>query len=411
MPWDILKTFAWLGLTAFGGPAAHLAIFQRLLVGEGKWVSKAHYLRVLAVVNLIPGPNSTETAMLLGHARGGAGGLLLAGFGFIFPAALVTLVLVALYQEAASIQLVQGTFQGLKLAVLALIAQALWELLSSAQKQPKIWIFVLVGLVMASLGWAEWAVVLLVGLVSALSKSTKMLVGVELISLFRFFLLVGATLFGSGYALVGLMQQMVARGWLSPSELLNALALGQIRALAYHSHSSGLPSSWPPRSGALNGWYFPSRLCLYLPSSRCPEPSRRTPPSRSLFAGCFWSGFGANCLGLMAFGTGNLGGRVGAVFRAAGISTPAAYASSAASSGSFCAWRSSMEHCSGPVACWPPGAGRSTSVQEKKHNPAYTSIRCPHQISDVKDTRPQAFRITPNATRAEADPAAGSGPG
>jgi chromate transporter len=55
MPWEILKTFAWLGLTAFGGPAAHLAIFQHLLVGEGKWVSKAHYLRVLAVVNLIPG--------------------------------------------------------------------------------------------------------------------------------------------------------------------------------------------------------------------------------------------------------------------------------------------------------------------------------------------------------------------
>jgi chromate transporter len=227
MPWEILKTFAWLGLTAFGGPAAHLAIFQHLLVGEGKWVSKAHYLRVLAVVNLIPGPNSTETAMLLGYARGGAGGLLLAGFGFIFPATLVTLVLVVLYKEAASLRLVQGTFQGLKLAVLALIAQALWELLPSPQKQPKTWIFALLGLVMASLGWAEWAVVLLVGLVSALSKSTKTL-GVEPISLFWFFLLVGATLFGSGYALVGLMQQMVARGWLSPGELLNALALGQI---------------------------------------------------------------------------------------------------------------------------------------------------------------------------------------
>jgi chromate transporter len=227
MPWDILKTFAWLGLTVFGGPAAHFAIFQRLLVGEGKWVSREQYLKMLAAVNLIPGPNSTETAMLLGHARGGSWGLLLAGIGFIVPAALVTLALVALYQEVASIPLVQGAFLGLKLAVVALIAQALWDLLPHPRKQPLTWMLALAGLVLAGLGLVEWAVVLLVGFLMMMSKTTRML-SVEPISLFWFFLLVGSTLFGSGYVLIGLMQEMVHRGWLSSSELLNALALGQI---------------------------------------------------------------------------------------------------------------------------------------------------------------------------------------
>jgi chromate transporter len=227
MPWEILKTFAWLGLTAFGGPAAHLAVFQRLLVGEGKWVSKEQYLKMLAAVNLIPGPNSTETAMLLGHARGGAWGLLSAGIGFIVPAALVTLALVALYREMASLPLIQGAFLGLKLAVVALITQALWDLLPHPGKLPQTWLLALAGFAMARLGLVEWAVVLLVGLVTALGRSARIL-SVEPVSLFWFFLLVGATLFGSGYTLVGLMQPMVTRGWLSPSELLNALALGQI---------------------------------------------------------------------------------------------------------------------------------------------------------------------------------------
>lgn len=226
MHWAILKTFIWLGLTAFGGPAAHFAIFQRLLVGEGKWVSKEQYLKILAAVNLIPGPNSTETAMLLGHARGGPWGLVLAGLGFIVPAALVTLLLVALYQEVASLPLVEGAFLGLKLGLIALIAQALWDLLPKPQQQPQTWLLALAGLALAALGLAEWAVVLMVGLIWMLRGIPAL--SVEPISLFWFFVLVGSTLFGLGYVLIGLMQEMVTRGWLSSSELLNALALGQI---------------------------------------------------------------------------------------------------------------------------------------------------------------------------------------
>ncbi len=266
MPWEIMKTFAWLGLTAFGGPAAHFALFQRLLVGEGKWVSKEQYLRMLAAVNLIPGPNSTETAMLLGHAKGGQWGLLLAGFGFIVPAALVTLALVALYQEIASLPLIQGAFLGLKLAVVALIAQALWDLLPHPQKQPQTWMLALAGLVMAGLGVVEWAVVLLVGVLVALGRSGRTL-SVEPISLFWFFLLVGSSLFGSGYVLIGLMQEMVTRGWLSPGELLNALALGQITPgplLTTATAVGYLAAGFPGAALSTVGIFLPSFIFTFL---------------------------------------------------------------------------------------------------------------------------------------------------
>ncbi|MCL6569518.1 MAG: chromate transporter, partial [Meiothermus silvanus] len=64
---EVLRTFFFLGLTAFGGPAAHIAIFQRLLVEERGWVNREDFRKLLGAVNLIPGPNSTEMTMLLGY--------------------------------------------------------------------------------------------------------------------------------------------------------------------------------------------------------------------------------------------------------------------------------------------------------------------------------------------------------
>lgn len=280
----MLKTFVWLGLTAFGGPAAHFAIFQQLLVGEGKWVSKTQYLRMLAAVNLIPGPNSTETAMLLGYARAGSWGLLLAGLGFIVPAAGVTLALVALYQEVASLPSVQGAFLGLKLAVVALIAQALWDLLPHPQKQPQTWVLALTGLTMAGLGMVEWAVVLLVGLLVMLGKSWRTL-SVEPLSLFWFFFLVGSTLFGSGYVLIGLMQEMVSRGWLGSSDLLNALALGQITPgplLTTATTAGYLAAGIPGAVLSTVGIFLPSFIFTFLVAGSC-TAGRRIPSPKLFF--------------------------------------------------------------------------------------------------------------------------------
>ena len=78
-----LREIAWaflkLGLTAFGGPAAHIAIMEREFVRERKWVTHAEFLDLLGATNLIPGPNSTEMAIHLGHRRGGWAGLVVAG--------------------------------------------------------------------------------------------------------------------------------------------------------------------------------------------------------------------------------------------------------------------------------------------------------------------------------------------
>lgn len=110
------------------------------MVEERGWVSREAFRRLLDAVNLIPGPNSTEMTMLLGYARAGGWGLVLGGLGFIVPAALVTLALVALYREAASFPVVQGAFLGFRLAVLAIITQALIDLLPHPRKEPFAWI-------------------------------------------------------------------------------------------------------------------------------------------------------------------------------------------------------------------------------------------------------------------------------
>jgi chromate transporter len=288
MPWAILRTFAWLGLTTFGGPAAHLAIFQRLLVGEGKWVSKEQYLKMLAAVNLIPGPNSTETAMLLGHARGGSWGLLFAGLGFIVPAALVTLALVALYREFAALPVVQGAFLGFKLAVVALIAQALWDLLPNPKKQPLTWVLALAGLILAGLGLVEWAVVLLVGLLVMLSKTARVF-SVEPISLFWFFLL---------------MQGMVDQGWLSSSELLDALALGQITPgplLTTATAAGYLAAGIPGAVVSTVGIFLPSFVFTFLIAGLLRRLQGHP------LAEAFLLGASAAALGLIAWALWNLG--------------------------------------------------------------------------------------------------------
>src|SRR5450432_1662829 len=87
---ELAKLFLKLGLTAFGGPAAHIAMMQNEVVDKRKWMDHAHFLDLIAATNLIPSPNSSELAIHIGYERGGCKGLLLAGFCFIMPAVLIT---------------------------------------------------------------------------------------------------------------------------------------------------------------------------------------------------------------------------------------------------------------------------------------------------------------------------------
>ncbi|HZW00126.1 MAG TPA: chromate transporter, partial [Candidatus Deferrimicrobium sp.] len=88
---ELARVFTWLGLTAFGGPAAHLAIMQREFVERRHWLSRERFVDLLGLSSLLPGPTSTEMALGIGFERGRWAGLLIAGLGFILPAALIVL--------------------------------------------------------------------------------------------------------------------------------------------------------------------------------------------------------------------------------------------------------------------------------------------------------------------------------
>src|SRR5437763_16246599 len=95
--WELTTLFLRLGLTAFGGPAAHIAMMEDEVVARRRWLTRAEFLDLLGATNLIPGPNSTEMAIHIGHARAGWRGLLVAGACFILPAALLVSALAWAY--------------------------------------------------------------------------------------------------------------------------------------------------------------------------------------------------------------------------------------------------------------------------------------------------------------------------
>ena len=125
---EIATVFFKIGCFAFGGPAAHIAMMDQEIIQKRKWMSREHFLDLIGATNLIPGPNSTEMTMHCGHERGGILGLFVAGISFIFPAVLITGILAYLYVEYGSIPDVKNFIIGIKPAVIAVIAGAIFKL-------------------------------------------------------------------------------------------------------------------------------------------------------------------------------------------------------------------------------------------------------------------------------------------
>src|SRR5215469_2431579 len=94
---EVAALFLRLGFTAFGGPAAHIAMMREEVVRRRGWMSDERFVDLIGVVNLIPGPNSTELAIYLGYLRAGWPGLIVAGACFIGPAMLIVLALAWAY--------------------------------------------------------------------------------------------------------------------------------------------------------------------------------------------------------------------------------------------------------------------------------------------------------------------------
>ncbi len=235
---EIIKVFLKLGVFAFGGPAAHIAMMEEEVVEKRAWLIKEKFMDIMGLTNLIPGPNSTEMAIFIGYQVGGKLGLLLAGFFFIIPAVLISIGFAIAYYRYQSLPVVTSFMVGIKPVIIAVIAQALLRLLPSVLKEVESYILFIIALLLSLYGITEITVllssVLIYLLIRQFRTSNFRIRVVEPISIFMIFLIflkIGAVLYGSGYVLLSFLEtEFVSnRAILTTQQLIDAVAIGQMK--------------------------------------------------------------------------------------------------------------------------------------------------------------------------------------
>ena len=269
---ELAALFLRLGATSFGGPAVHVAMMEAEIVRKRQWVTRQQFLDMLGAANLIPGPTSTEMAINVGFVRAGWAGLCVAGASFILPAALITGALAWAYVRFGTLPQATSVLGGIKPAVIAVIAIAVWRLGKTAVRDAGL--AALGGLSLAAFFFGLNPIVILLGggllgmlvrraiafrragapLVSLLVPwrifsasavrswavflhrfgavavaSVPIVVSPSLGRIALFFLRVGSVLYGGGYVLLAFLEQGLVRqhGWLTQRQLLDAVAIGQ----------------------------------------------------------------------------------------------------------------------------------------------------------------------------------------
>ena len=129
---DAVRVYARIGLLSFGGPAGQIALMHRELVEERGWVDEEQYLNALNFCHLLPGPEAQQLATWIGWRLHGIKGGIAAGTLFVLPGALIMLALSMLYAFAANLDWFEALFLGIKAAVLAIVAQALFRIAGRA---------------------------------------------------------------------------------------------------------------------------------------------------------------------------------------------------------------------------------------------------------------------------------------
>ena len=167
---ELAAYFLKLGILAFGGPAAHLAMMEEETVRRRHWLSREKFLDLLGAANLIPGPTLTETAIYIGYQQRGWLGLFVAGVCFILPAAVIVTVLAWAYVLFGSLPQVADLFYGIKPVVIAIILQALWNLGRGAAKTRFLVVCGLVALGASVLGVSPLLIIFGIGAVVGLGK-------------------------------------------------------------------------------------------------------------------------------------------------------------------------------------------------------------------------------------------------
>ena len=267
-PGVLALLFLRLGVSAFGGPVAHIAMMRQEFAQRRQWISDRQFIDLIGVVNLIPGPNSTEIAIYLGYLRAGWPGLVIAGACFIGPAMVIVLALAWAYVQFGALPETGWLLYGILPVVIAIIARALWGLARAVVRHvaTAFWALALVTLYLLGVnallllfgggalyaaGVGLWRAIrarrvtssLLIPLapataggsiLSATATATATAtaasaVPFSLLTLFLTFLKIGAILYGSGYVLLAFLRSDFVQnlGWLTDRQLLDAIAVGQ----------------------------------------------------------------------------------------------------------------------------------------------------------------------------------------
>lgn len=271
---ELASTFLRLGLTAFGGPAAHIALFRHEFVVRRLWLTEQRYLDLLATANVLPGPTSTEVAIAIGHDRAGLRGMLVSGVLFILPASLLVLVLAVLYERFGTLPEVQPLLYGMQPVVVAIVVHALVGLARAALRSMIAAAIAVAATALAVLGVDPILVLAAGGAAAALARLAVLGSGdrsvagllalpgmlgaggatgagagtigaaagggaaatagtfagaIGLVPLFLVFLKIGLVVFGSGYVLLAFLRaDLVVPGLITDRQVLDAVAVGQV---------------------------------------------------------------------------------------------------------------------------------------------------------------------------------------
>ena len=247
---ELAHLFGRLGVTAFGGPAAHISMMHDEVVTRRGWLDDQRFLDLIGVTNLIPGPNSSEMAMHVGQDRAGWRGMVTVGASFILPAALIVLAFAWAYVEYGDTPSGEALLYGIKPVVVVIVAQALSKLGRSAIRSPLSGVIGVAATTAYLVGLNELAILALGGLVCLTLRSASRAQflslapvwgagglaaaapGVDPLPLGRLFLVflkAGAFLYGSGYVLLAFLHNDLVVGFqvLTDQQLLDAIAIGQ----------------------------------------------------------------------------------------------------------------------------------------------------------------------------------------
>lgn len=250
---ELARVYLGISLLGFGGPNAHLALMLDEVVDRRKWLTKERFVELMAVTNLLPGPNSSEVAIHVGYTQRGWPGALATGLAFLLPTFFMVTGLSALYFEYGGLPEVESIFWGLQPVIVAIVVSAGIKIGRAAIDSRGQMALAVVGAAVSLVSGPAIIVTMVVAgvLFAAMSRrggdptgsgpkragvfalalqaGATLAIPGTLATVFFTHLWIGAVLFGGGYVLVALLQPYAVDqfGWLTAAQFLDGVALTQ----------------------------------------------------------------------------------------------------------------------------------------------------------------------------------------